>query len=139
MSMQTSSTVQQTNINRVRVTWLAMALALIAALSYMMIQLGLLGVGDLQLTEGPPAIVYMAAGSYLFGGLLILVRRRWLWIIGAVMNALVILFFVMAYQHRPAVMFSPGGLATKAAQLLLEVSLLYLIMAGWHHSRRQVG
>lgn len=139
MSMQTSSTVQQTNINRVRVTWLAMALALIAALSYMMIQLGLLGVGGLQLTEGPPAIVYMAAGSYLFGGLLILVRRRWLWIIGAVMNALVILFFVMAYQHRPAVMFSPGGLATKAAQLLLEVSLLYLIMAGWHHSRRQVG
>ena len=139
MSMQTSSTVQQTNTHRVRVMWLAVALALIAALSYMMIQLGLLGVGDLQLTEGPPAIVYMAAGSYLLGGLLILVRRRWLWIVGAVMNALVILFFVMAYQHRPAVMFSPGGLATKAAQLLLEVSLLYLIMAGWHHSRRQAG
>src|SRR5690348_7607918 len=120
MSMQTSNTVQQTHTNRVRVMWLAVALALIAALSYMMIQLGLLGVGDLQPTEGPPTIVYVAAGSYLLGGLLILARRRWLWIVGAVINALVILFFVMAYQHRPAVMFSPGGLVTKAAQLLLE-------------------
>jgi|SRR5579884_1046961 len=137
MSVQTSNSVQQTSTNLVRVMWLAVALALIAALSYMMIQLGLLGVGNLQPTEGPSIIVYVAAGSYLLGGLLILVRRRWLWIVGAVMNALVILFFVMAYLHRPAVMFSPGGLVTKAAQLLLEVSLLYLIMTGWHHSRRQ--
>jgi hypothetical protein len=139
MSMQTSNPVQQTHTNLVRVMWLAVTLALIAALSYMMIQLGLLGVGDLQPTEGPPIIVYVAAGCYLLGGLLILVRRRWLWIIGAVINALVILFFVMAYLHRPVVMFSPGGLVTKAAQLLLEVSLLYLIMTGWHYSRRQAG
>jgi hypothetical protein len=73
----------------------------------------------------------VAAGSYLLGGLLILVHSRWLWIVGAVINALVILFFVMAYQNRPTVMFSPGGLATKAAQLLLEVSLLYLIITDW--------
>jgi hypothetical protein len=117
--------------------WLAVALALIAALSYLMIQLGLLGVGDLQPTEGPAAIVYVAAGGYLLGGLLILVRRRWLWIVGTVINALVILFFFMAYANRPAVMFSPGGLATKAAQLLLEVSLLYLIVTGWHHAHHR--
>jgi hypothetical protein len=129
--------VQQAYTNRVRVMWLAVVLALIAALSYMMIQLGMLGVGDLQPTEGPPAIVYVAAGSYLLGGLLILVRRRWLWIVGAVINALVILFFIMAYMHRPAVIFSPGGLATKAAQLLLEACLLYLIITVWHHSRRK--
>lgn len=135
--MQPSNTVQQTHTNRVHLLWLAVTLALIAALSYMMIQLGLLAVGDLQPSEGPPTIVYVAAVSYLIGGLLILLRRRWLWVVGAVINALVILFFVMAYLHRPAVMFSPGGLATKAAQLLLEVSLLYLIMTGWHHSGRQ--
>jgi hypothetical protein len=129
--------VQQAYTKRVRVMWLAVGLALIAALSYMMIQLGVLGVGDLQPTEGPSAIVYVAAGSYLLGGLLILVRRRWLWIVGAVINALVILFFIMAYMHRPAVIFSPGGLATKAAQLLLEACLLYLIITGWHHSRRK--
>jgi hypothetical protein len=64
------------------------------------------------------------------------VRRRWLWVVGAVINALVILFFIMAYQHRPAVMFSPGGIATKEAQLLLEVCLLVLIVSGWRRSRR---
>ena len=83
--------------------------------------------------------MYVAAGGYLLGGLLILVRRRWLWIVGAVINALVILLFVMAYLNRPAVMFSPGGLITKAAQLLLEVVLLALIITGWHRSGRQMG
>jgi hypothetical protein len=130
-------TVQHTNTNRVSVMWLTVALALLAAFSYLLIQLGLLGVGDLRPTEGLSAIVYVAAGSYLLGGLLILARRRWLWIVGAVINALVILFFVMAYLHRPVVMFSPGGLATKAAQLLLEVCLIALIVSGWHRSRRQ--
>jgi hypothetical protein len=132
------SAVRHIQTNRVGVIWLAVVLALIAALSYLMIQLGLLGVGDLQPTEGPSAIVYVAAGGYLLGGLLILARRRWLWIVGVVINALVILFFVIAYLHRPAVMFSPGGLATKAAQLLLEACLLALIVTGWHRSRRQV-
>ena|SRR5258708_2943832 len=133
------SAVQQTNNNRVRVMWLAVALALIAAFSYLLIRLGLLAVGDLKPTEEPAGIVYVAAGGYLLGGLLILVRCRWLWILGAVINALVILFFVMAYLNRPAVMFSPGGLITKAAQLLLEVVLLTLIITGWYRSRRQMG
>ena len=69
--------VQPTSTYRVRVMWLAVGLALLAAVSYILIQLGILGVGDLQTSEGPAAIVYVAAGSYLVGGLLILVRRRW--------------------------------------------------------------
>ena len=72
------STIQQTQTDYVRVMWLAVALALIAALGYVLIQLGLLGVGDLQPTQEPPGIVYMAAGGYLLGGPLILFRRRWL-------------------------------------------------------------
>ena len=131
-------TVGQGQARRLPVMWLAVALALVAAVSYLLIQLGILGVGDLKTAEGPAAIVYVAAGSYLLGALLILVRRRWLWIIGAVINALVILFFVMMYLNRPAVMFSPGGLTTKIAQLLLEVCLLALILAGWLHSRQAV-
>jgi hypothetical protein len=119
--------VQLIETNRVRVMWLAVALALFTALSYLLIQLGILGVGDLQTAEGP-AIALVAAGCYLIGGLLILVQRRWLWIVGAVINALVILFFIMAYLNRPLVMFSVGGLITKVAELLLEVSLLYLII-----------
>jgi hypothetical protein len=44
-------------------------------------------------------------------------------------KALVILVYFMAYQARPAVLLSPGGLATKAAQLRLEVALLTLIFS----------
>ncbi len=35
------------------------------------------------------------------------------------------------YQNRPAVVFSPGGLVSKIAQLLLELALIYLIFADW--------
>lgn len=129
--------VQQIQTNRERVMWVAVALAFVAAFSYLLIQLGVLGVGDLKPTEQPAAIVFVAAGCYVLGGLLILVKRRWLWIVGAVMNALVILFFAMAYIQRPAVMFSAGGLVTKITQLLLEVCLLVLITVGWHYTRRQ--
>jgi hypothetical protein len=61
---------------------------------------------------------------------LVLARLRWLWIAGAVMNALVMLFFFLMYLERPSVLLSPGGIMTKAAQLLLEVSLIYLIFFG---------
>jgi len=50
---------------------------------------------------------------------------------------LVLLFFFQMYQNRPIVIFSPGGLATKIAQLLLEVSLIYLISADWRKARRE--
>jgi peptidoglycan/LPS O-acetylase OafA/YrhL len=116
-----------------RVMWVAVALAVIAALAYLMIEIGVLGVGP---AKGPAGIVYAAAGGYLLGGLLILVRRRWLWMIGATINALVVLFFVSAYQDRPEVFFSPGGLVTKAAQVLLEVCLIYLILTYRRHPRR---
>ena len=127
-----------TNTMMVRVMWLATALALFAALSYLLIQLSLFGVGDLQ-TAGAPAIPLIAASCYLIGGLLILVRRRWLWIIGAAINAFVIGIFLMAYVNRPLVMFSPGGLTTKITQVLLEGCLLYLIVTDWrtaHHQMR---
>src|SRR5690348_11720658 len=133
-------TVQHTHTHTmaVWVMWLATALALFAALSYQLIQVGLFGVGDLQ-TAGAPAIPLMAAACYLISGLLILVRRRWLWITGAVINAFVIGIFFMSYLNRPLVMFSTGGLATKIAQLLLEGCLLYLIVTDWRSAHRQVG
>jgi hypothetical protein len=130
---------QPTKPNPVRVMWLAVALAMIAALAYLMIAWNILGVGDLNMTEAPPAIVFVSAGCYILGGLLILLRRRWLWIIGIVINAMVMLFFFQMYQARPAVMFSPGGIATKAAQLLLEITLIYLLLTDWVRSRRPSG
>lgn len=88
--------------------------------------------GDLQPTEQPAVIIYVAAGSYLLGGLLLLPRHRWLWIVGAVINALAMLVFFSAYLDRPAVVFSSGGALEKAPQLLLEGSQIYLILTdGW--------
>ena len=121
--------------NDLRVMWVAVGLALCAALAYVLIAWNVLAVGDLQTGEEPAGIVYAAAASYLLGGLLILLRIRWLWITGAVINALVILFFLMMYLNRTAVLFSPGGLLTKAAQILLEVSLLFLIITNRERGR----
>jgi hypothetical protein len=115
----------------VRALWLAVALAAGAAVSYLFIGLHILAVGDLQTHEQPATIIYVAAGSYLLGGLLILLRRRRLWIIGAAINALVMLVFFSAYLQRPAVLLSPGGLLSKTAQLALELVLIYLIITDW--------
>jgi hypothetical protein len=58
-----------------------------------MIAAGWLAVGDVVPAQDGGIINDVAAGSYLLGGLLILARRRWLWVFGAVMNALVMLFY----------------------------------------------
>lgn len=121
----------QSTHNHVRVMWVAVGLAIFTALAYILMALNLLGVGDLQIDERPATIIYVAAGFYLLGGLLILFRNRWLLLFGAFINALVILFFFNLYQDRPAVIFSPGGLVSKIAQILLEVTLIYVIAVNW--------
>lgn len=120
-----------------RVMYLAVGLSFLAALSYLLMDWGILGVGDLAAAERPSGIVYAAAGGYVLGGLLILLRRRWLWIVGLIINGLVIMAFVNFYLARPAVLFSPGGLASKSAQIALEVALLYLIFSDWAGAHRQ--
>jgi len=115
--------------NSSRFTWLAVGLALFTALTYILIAFNVLAVGDPQVARDGGAIIYAAAGCYLVGGLLILLRNRWLLLFGAFINFMVILFFFGMYQTRPEVMFSPGGLASKIAQLLLEVALVYLVFA----------
>ena len=125
---------QPTSGNDVRVLWTAVGLALFTALAYVLIALNVLGVGNLRMDERPATIIYVAAGCYLLGGLLILLRNRWLLLFGAFINAMVILFFFNTYQDRPAVMFSPGGLLSKIAQILLEAALIYVIVATWRKS-----
>ncbi len=122
-------TLQNSNPNYVRFMWMASALALMTSLSYLLMTLNVLSVGDLATSEKPAGIVYLAAGCYLLGGLLILLRKRGLLIFGAIINILVMAAFFSAYLNRPAVMFSPGGVVSKTAQILLEVALLYLIFA----------
>ena len=126
------NTLPSINKNQTPILWAAVALALFTALSYVLMALNVLGVGDLQMDEKPAAIIYVAAGCYLLGGLLVLLRNRWLLLFGAFINAMVVLFFFNLYQGRPAVIFSPGGLVSKIAQILLEIALFYVIVTRWH-------
>jgi hypothetical protein len=125
-----------THPNHVRVMGLAVGLALVTALAYILMALNVLGAGDLQMDEKPAVIIYVAAGCYLLGGLLILLRWRWLLIFGAGINALVILFFFNLYKDRPGVILSPGGFVSKIAQILLEVALIYVIAVNWRRSSK---
>lgn len=129
------NTLQRSNTNNNRILWIAVALAFLTVLSYLLMQFNILGVGDLQVDEKPAGIIYVAAGCYVLGGLLILLRNRWLLLFGAFINALVVLFFFSMYQNRPAVMFSSGGLVSKIAQILLEVALIYVIAVNWKKAK----
>lgn len=132
------NTVPSVNTNPTRILWAAVGLALFTALTYVLMALNLLGVGDLQMNEKPAGIIFVAAGCYLLGGLLILLRNRWLLLFGAFINAMVILFFFNLYQDRPAVMFSPGGLVSKIAQFLLEAALIYVIAVSWKKAKNKI-
>jgi hypothetical protein len=129
------NTVQSSNPTHTRILWTAVVLALLTALSYILMQFNILGVGDLEVGEKPAGIIYVAAGCYLLGGLLILLRNRWLLLFGVFMNTMVLLFFFNMYQNRPAVIFSPGGLVSKIAQILLEFALFYVIAVNWKRSK----
>ena len=119
-----------------RILWLAVGLAILTAVTYLLMVWNVLGVGDLQVDEKPAGIIYFAAGCYLVGGLLILLRNRGLLLFGAFINAMVLLFFFNLYQDRPAVIFSPGGLISKIAQVLLEIALIYVIVLVWKSGKK---
>lgn len=121
--------------NNIRITLVAVALALLTALTYILIAQSVLGVGNPKVAKDGGAIIYVAAGCYLLGGLLILLRNRWLLFFGAFINTMVILFFFSMYQSRPEVMLSPGGLVSKGAQILLEVALVYVIAVNWKKAK----
>ena len=124
----------QTSTNK-NITLVAVALALLTALVYILIAQRVLGVGDLSVAKDGGAIIYVAAGCYLVGGLLILLRNRWLLLFGAFINALVIFFFFSMYQARLEVILSPGGLISKLSQILLEILLVLALVANWKRSK----
>jgi hypothetical protein len=130
------NSIKQSNSNPVRVMCLAVGLAIFTALAYLLMVWNVLGVGDLKMDEKPAGIIYFAAGCYLVGGLLILLRNRWLLLYGAFINAMVVLFFFNLYQNRPAVIFSPGGLISKILQIVLEITLIYVIVLVWKSRKK---
>jgi hypothetical protein len=104
-----------------------LVLSLVAAAVYILMGTDVISVPGLKSGDAPPGIVFAAGGCYILGGVLILARRRWLWITGLVMNTLVLVIFFMMYNQKPEIMFSVPGLGTKIAQILLEAGLVYLI------------
>ena len=104
-----------------------LVVALIAAIVYFLMGAGILHPGNLQSEGAASSIVYVIGAFYVVGGLLILAKKRWLWIVGAILNALVIIIFYAMYSNRPDVLLSVPGLVTKIAQILLEIGLVYLI------------
>jgi hypothetical protein len=88
-------------------------LAFIAAVFYLLLAASIIAVPSLASKDWQHVIVYAAGGCYILGGLLILAKKRWLWIVGLVMNTLVMVFFFVMYSKNPAVMISLPGLGTK--------------------------
>lgn len=114
-----------------RLVWASICLALLVSIGYLLIARQRLGVGSLKLEPGSEVIPYVAATGYLVGGLLIPLRRRWLWIAGAVINALVMWMFFSMHSAEPDVLLSAGGLSTKILQAALEIALIALIVTEW--------
>src|SRR4030042_1734054 len=105
-----------------------MMLAFIAALIYILMARGIMHAGDLVGGEGLPAYFYIVPGGYVLGGLLILLKKRWLWITGAVINGFGVTMFYIAYANQVGIMFSAAGLITKVTQIIMEIGLIYLIV-----------
>jgi hypothetical protein len=103
------------------------ALAFIAAIFYFLLGSHIITAASLTGTSATQIIIFIAGGCYILGGFLILVKKRWLWIIGLVMNTLVLVVFFSMYVKNPSVIFSLPGLGTKIPQILLEAGLIYLI------------
>jgi hypothetical protein len=106
------------------VPWVGLALSLIAASVYFIIA----SPASPTDYKSPPLPVLIVAGlAYLIGGMLILLGDRRLLIFGAIVNVLVMAAFAVAARMGHATV-DRLSLTSKAAQVLLEVLLLWLII-----------
>jgi hypothetical protein len=116
-------------ISRERVRYIAAGLAAATALLYFLIGLGVVRVVESSAAT-PDLFEFgaMAGGAFAFGALLLAVTdRRELWVVGALLQMVVLIGYVSAADMRtPA--FEFWGLAIKAFQLLLLGALTYLAL-----------
>ena len=104
--------------------WIAFALALVAAAVYFVIASPAMPADY----KSPPTPVLVAAGlAYLVGGVLILQADRRLLVLGAILNPLVLVAYTAAAIKGHAAV-DGLSLSSKAAQIGLEVALLWLIL-----------
>lgn len=105
-----------------------LAMALISALIYILMANGVMLPTDLTTDQSLPPYFYIVPAGYVIGGFLILIKKRWLWITGAVINGFGVIMFYTTYADQVGIMLSAAGLITKIAQILMEIGLVYLIV-----------
>ena len=104
--------------------WTAAALALVAAVVYLVLASPAVRQGY----KAPPTpVLVVAALAYLVGGGLVLLDDRRLLILGAVLKPLVLLAYTVAAVKGHAEV-DGLSLTSKAAQIGLEVALLWLVL-----------
>ena len=107
------------------VMWICFAMAMIAALAYVLMGVGVLKAGELT-DENMPVAYYVIPATYIVMGAVIFFRKRWILIVEVLITAFTIVGFYMMYPDQPDVMWSAPGLITKIAQVLLLAGLIYL-------------
>jgi len=108
------------------VMWICFVMAMIAALAYVLMGIGVLKPGNLSDGSMPP-FYYIIPAFYVAMGVVVFLRKRWLWIADVVIVAFTIAVFYAMYPDQPDVMWSAPGLITKVAQVLMLAGLIYLL------------
>ena len=108
--------------------WVLLVLALVAASGYLLMGIGVIHAADLTLDDAPPGFTWIAGVFYVIAGLLMFLKKRWIYTAFSVINVFVIAVFVFMWAGRTDVLFSLPGLMTKIPQILLEIGLIYLLL-----------
>lgn len=115
--------------HRLTVRYLAAAASLVTAAIYLLIGFGVLEVVDeTAAAEGTSLFEFglMAGGAYVLGAMLLaLFDRRWLWVLGAILQVGVIVMYVVVSQQRTPP-FELWGVTIKVLQFVLLGALVYL-------------
>jgi hypothetical protein len=108
------------------VGWAAVGLSGLTAFLYLLIGLNAVTVGDNMTPTEQRAFGFPAAAVFIGGAIVaVLWDQRWLWIVGAVGLALIIMmYFNLASERDPR--FEFWGILIRVAQLPLLASLVYL-------------
>ena len=108
--------------------WVLLVLALVAASGYLLMGIGVIHAADLTLDDAPPGFTWIAGVFYVIAGLLMFLKKRWIYTAFSVINVFVIAIFIFMWAGRTDVLFSLPGLMTKIPQILLEIGLIYLLL-----------
>lgn len=104
-----------------------LVMALASAVFYILLGVGVMHAGNLA-GEDIPTFYYVIPVGYALMGAALFFRKRWIIITDLVLVVFTLLVFYSRYATQPDVMWSVPGLATKIAQLLMGIGLVYLLV-----------